>query len=194
MKFFCFCRRKSCDKDADPVHPEMQENMDSVVQPCDGKRSASSADILDSEGTQSAAKIARFELDVSTSNAWDLPISMVEYLNKYMHIHIPDKDIKEKTQVLDNYIQELLTENKRTLTSTHEKSLKAVQEKVLHILGPLSRLLLIIENQKLSSSGYWDEEVKEMSAISSLFEQTMLLIGQAFHSVTYYRRQNILSK
>ena len=148
MKFFHFCRRKSCGKDADPVHPGMQENMDTVVQPCDGKRSASSAGIIDSEGTKSAAKIARFELDVSTSNAWDLPISMVEYLNKYMHIHIPDKDIKEKIlkdnpvpanvkepKVLDNYIKELLTENKRTLASTHEKSLKAVQEKkVLHIL------------------------------------------------------------
>ena len=170
MTFFRFCRRKSCGKDADPVHPEMQENMDTVVQPCDGKRSASSAGIIDSEGTKSAAKIARFQLDVSTSNAWDLPISMVEYLNKYMHIHIPDKDIKEKIlkdnpvpanvkepQVLDNYIKELLTENKRTLASTHEKSLKAVQEKkVLHIL------------------------IQEMTAISSLFEQTTLLIGQVF--------------
>ena len=77
MKFFRFCRRKSCDKDADPVHSEMQENMDTVVQPCDGKRRARSAGIIDSEGTQSAANIARYELDVSTSNAWDLPISMV---------------------------------------------------------------------------------------------------------------------
>ena len=180
--------------------------MDTVVQPCDGKRSASSAGIVDSEGTQSAAKIARFELDVSTSNACDLPIRIVEYLNKYMHIHIPDKDIKKKIlkdnpvpanvkehQVLDNYIKELLTENKPTLTSTHEKSLKAVQEKVLHILGTLSRHWVMMENEKLSSSGCGDKEVQEMTAISSLFKETMLLIGQAFHSVTYYRRQNILS-
>ena len=61
MKFFRFCRRKSCDKEADPVHPEMQENMDTVVQPCDGKWSASSVGITDSEDTQSAAKITRFE-------------------------------------------------------------------------------------------------------------------------------------
>ena len=123
-----------------------------------------------------------------------------------MHIHIPDKNIKEnilkdnpvpanvkEPQVLDNYIKELLTENKRTLTSTHEKSLKAWQEKVLHILGPLSRLWMIMENKKLSSSGCEDQEVQEMTAISSLFEQTTLLIGQAFHSVTYYHWQNILS-
>ena len=184
----------------------MQENTDTVVQSCDGKRSASSSGIIHSEGTQSAAKIAKFELDVSTSNIWDLPISMAEYLNKHMHIHIPDKKIKEKIlkdnpvpgnvkepQVLHNYIKELLAENKRTLTSTHEKSLKAVQEKVLHILGPLSRLWMMMDNEKLSSSGCGGEEVQEMTAISSSFEQLMLLIGQAFYSVTYYRRHNILS-
>ena len=66
-------------------------------------------------------------------------------LDVYINICIPDKDIKEKilkenpvpanvkeSQVLYNYIKELLTENKRTLTSTHEKSLKEVQEKALH--------------------------------------------------------------
>ena len=104
-------------------------------------------------GSQRAAKIARFELDVSTSHVWDMPISMIEYLNKCTHIQISDKDMKEKIskdisvpanvkepQVLQNYIKEILTENKRILTSTHEKSLKEVQEKVLHILGTLSRL------------------------------------------------------
>ena len=70
-----------------------------------------------------------------------------------MHIQILDKDMKEniskdnsvpanvkELQVLQNYIKEILTENKWILTSTHEKSLKEVQEKVLHILGTLSRL------------------------------------------------------
>ena len=135
-----------------------------------------------------------------------MPISMIEYLNKCTHIQISDKDMKEKIskdisvpanvkepQVLQNYIKEILTENKRILTSTHEKSLKEVQEKVLHILGTLSRLWLIIENEMLSSSGCGYEDLQEMAAISRLFEQTMPLIGQAFHSVNYYRRQNILT-
>ena len=174
-----------------------------VFQLYDGKRSGSSAGIIESEDSQSAAKIARFELDVTASNAWDLPSSMVEYLNKYMkfifHLRYKRKKFKElkdnpvranvrKAQVLDNYIKELLTENKLALKSTHEKSFKAVQEKVLHILGPLSRVWLIMENEKLSSSGCGDTEVQEMTPISSLFEQKMLLIGQAFYSVTYYRR------
>ena len=62
MKFFRFCQRKSCDKDVDPVHPKMQVNVDTVVQPCDGKVSASSAATIESESSQSAAKIAIFEL------------------------------------------------------------------------------------------------------------------------------------
>ena len=95
MNFFRFCRGKACDKDADPVHPKTLENGDTVVQPFDGKQSGSSAGIIESEGSQSATKIARFVLDVIISNAWDLPSSMVEYLNKYINIHIPDKDIKE---------------------------------------------------------------------------------------------------
>ena len=52
---------------------------------------------------------------------------------------------------------------------------------------------MILENKKLYSLESADEEVQEMTAISSFFEQKMLLIGQEFHSVTFYRRQNILS-
>ena len=56
---------------------------------------------------------------------------MVDYLNKYIDIHIPDKDIKEnilkdnlvpanvkKPQFVDNYIKEYLTENKCTYIKT----------------------------------------------------------------------------
>ena len=56
INIFRFSRRKSCDKDADPVHPKMQENVDTLVQPCYGKQSASSAGIIESEGFQKAAK------------------------------------------------------------------------------------------------------------------------------------------
>ena len=95
----------------------MQGNMNRVVQPCDGKRSASSANIIETEGSQSAAKIVRFKLDVYTSNGWDLPIrvSMVEYLKKYMHIHILSKDIKEK--ILRAIQSLLMSSNPRSLTA-----------------------------------------------------------------------------
>ena len=52
-----------------------------------------------------------------------------------------------------------------------------VQEKSVTALEPLSRLWLIIENKKLSSTECDDEEDQEMIALSRLFEKTMLLIG-----------------
>ena len=50
-----------------------------------------------------------------------------------------------------------------------------------------------MENEKLSSVEFGDEKVQEIIVIYNLFEQTMLLIEQAFHSIPYYHRQNILS-
>ena len=70
-----------------------------MVQPCDGKRSAISADTNKSEGSQIETIIPRFELDVPTSNAWDVLISMSEYLDKFMHIPIPDKYIRKKFKI-----------------------------------------------------------------------------------------------
>ena len=208
MRFFRFCRSNTSDirNAQEPAQPTMVQETDTEVQPCDRKRSASAAGICNVEGSQDTPKIPRFELDAcSTSNAWDLPDCLAAYLKKYMHLHIPEKEIREKIlhenpipsnvrqpQVLDNYIRELLVEHKRTLTSTHEKSLKAVQEKILHILGPLSRLWVIMENEKISSASS-DEEFQELTMVSNLFEQTMLLVGQTFQSITYYRRHNILS-
>ena len=49
-----------------------------------------------------------------------------------------------------------------------------------------------MENEKISSASS-DEEFQELTMVSNLFEQTMLLVGQAFQSITYYRRHNILS-
>ena len=71
--------------------------------------------MIESEGSQSAAKIGKFEIDVSISNAWNFPISMVEYLNKCIHIHIPDKDIKEK--ILKDNPSLPMSRNPRFLTT-----------------------------------------------------------------------------
>ena len=146
MRFFRFCRSNTSDirNAQEPAQPKMVQETDTEVQPCDRKRSASAAGICNVEGSQDTPKIPRFELDAcSTSNAWDLPDCLAAYLKKYMHLHIPEKEIREilhenpipsnvrQLQVLDNYIRELLVEQKRTQTSTHEKSLKAVQEKIV---------------------------------------------------------------
>ena len=55
---------------------------------------------------------------LATNNAWDLYISMADYLNKYMNIHTPDKDIKENI-LKENPVQKIkrhCPENKKTLS------------------------------------------------------------------------------
>ena len=61
---------------------------------------------------------------------------LASYINKYMSIHVPEKDIREKIlqnnpvprnvkvcQRLDEYIKELLLENKESSTLYDEKVL-----------------------------------------------------------------------
>lgn len=78
------------------------------------------------------------------------------------------------------------------MTSTHETSLRAVHEKVFHVLGLLSGFWLIIKNETLSSAECGNEETQVLTTIFSLFEQIILLIRQAFHSNFYHHRQNIV--
>lgn len=137
------------------------------------------------------------EFDVPTSNAWDFPISLREYLNKYTYIHILDHDIREKNlkenpvsssvnipKILDNYMKELLIKIKQNTDINSSKFHRGSTRKSLPVLRPLSHLWLKMENEKLSLTESGDEEIQEMTAISSLFEQTMLLIGQISHSIS----------
>ena len=99
-----------------PVTPNTE------IQSSSGKRKQSR-----NEETELPAKYNRFELEgESISKGWDLSSGLASYLNKYMSIHLPEKDIREKIlqnnpvprnvkvcQRLGKYIKELLLENKK---------------------------------------------------------------------------------
>ena len=149
-----------------------------------------------------SAKKARFKLGVDAQDAtWDLPTGLLDYIHKYMSSHISDKDIKEnilsenpvpsnlkKIPELDSYIKVLLQDNSKYAALKSEKSFKAVHEKIHNVFGPLSRIWAVIDEERDRNPN--DEPLQEMS---SLFEQTILLLSQACNSVAYYRRENILS-
>ena len=99
----------------------------------------------------------------------------------------------KETQKLDGRIREHLSDNKKLPNLNQEKTLKGTQEKVASILGPLTRLWNIMEAEReaLPDSNN-DEATSGHMEIATLFEQSILLIGQAFNAVTYYRRLNIL--
>ena len=74
----------------------------------------------------------------------------------------------------------------------HEKILKGIQEKIVSVMAPLTKLWSFIEEEReLISSD--DEASDGHQEIASLFEQTILLVGHVFNSVVYQRRLNVLN-
>ena len=93
---------------------------------------------------------------------------------------------------LDEYIKELLSDSKKLSTLNQEKALKGTQDKVALILGPLTRLWSIMEAEREALPDD-DEAISGHMEIATLFEQSILLISQAFNATTYHRRLNILN-
>ena len=130
----------------------------------------------------------------SSNKTWELPAGLADYINRYMSHYINNKKVKEKilmenpvssnikgTPNLDNYIKELLLENKRKLILNHGETLKGIYDKVNHVFSHLLRLWSIMEEEKEAALQELSENNKDYSpvlVISSLFEQSILLLGQ----------------
>ena len=122
-----------------------------------------------------------------------------------MSIHIPEKDIREKIsqknpvprnakvcQRLDEYIKKRLLENKKSSTLYQEKILKGVQEEILSVLARQTKLWSFMEEER-ELIALDDEASDGHQGMASLFEQTILLVGQVFNSLAYQRRLNVLN-
>ena len=84
------------------------------TQSCGRKGRVSSAD-TDIDVLRNESKVPRFELDVPNDNVRNLPTDLADYLLKYVHLPVSDRDTREKilkdncvpcnireSQVLDN--------------------------------------------------------------------------------------------
>ena len=60
-------------------------------------------------------------------------------------------------------------------------------------MGPLTRLWNIMKAEQETFSDDDDEATSGHMEIATLFEQSILLLGQAFNAITYRRRLNILN-
>ena len=147
-------------------------------------------------------KRARFEINPTNNDSnWELSQNLVDYVHQHMQEHIPPRDLKEgimeinpiptnirKVPELDNYIKNTLQENTKHTTLKNERVLKNIQDQMVYILGPLSRLWAVVDQGRDMQPE--DEALTEMG---DLFEQTVLLTGQLFNTLSYHRRENILS-
>ena len=75
-----------------------------------------------------------------------------KYVKEAMLIKTPRPENLDRVKKLDDYLQELLKQKKRRQDIVIDNTLETVQEKVLDIMVPLSKLLVMIE-QVNSGSG-----------------------------------------
>ena len=187
-----------------PVAPQVQDDSSSSTETqWSGVKRHN--ETVDAEDHQPANKYQRFELESDDfENSWALPSGQATYVRKYIATHISPKDIKENilsvtpvpsniknSQNLDEYIKELLVENKKNNTLNQEKVLNGIQDQVVTILAPLSKLWSTME---LERNAVLEEELNEgHREMANLFEQTVLLTAQTYNSLAYQRRMNVLS-
>ena len=82
----------------------------------------------------------------------------------------------KRIQTLDEYIKELLSDNKKLSTlNLKKKTLKGTQEKVASISGPLTRLRHIVEAKWKALPGTDDEATSGHIEIAALLKQNILL-------------------
>ena len=111
---------------------------------------------------------------------WSLPQDMASYANDNSEKYIPEKDVKEAILIktprpenldpvkkLDDYLQEPLKQKKRPQDIAMDITLEKVQNKVLDIMGPLSKLWLMVE-QVNSGSGSGSSSTVEMDTVLEL--------------------------
>ena len=151
-------------------------------------------------------KFARYELDENhQENQWELKEDQAIYLNRYMVKHLSQKELKEKVAdeypaplniktvpTLDNHIKELLQEGQKMETLHTDKTLKAIQDSVASIFGPLCTLWAWMEDER--NEARQENLPDTLAEPSKVFDQCIILLAQTFSAISYQRRSAILSK
>jgi len=88
-----------------------------------------------------------------------------------------------KTQEIDIFINDVLVENNKNSTLHVDRLLKATQEKVLQILGPLTRLWEITDREKIYVDDEVPEEVEQFQKSSSKTVQFNGTVSLVYESI-----------
>ena len=99
-----------------------------------------------------------------------------------------------KTKYLDDFVKEMLEENRQRFTLQTDDSLEKIQQKVVNVFGPLSRAWYAVEYYASLEDDESQQETKiSVQDLSKTIDQTVLLLGQAFNAITYQCRLNTLT-
>ena len=150
-------------------------------------------------------KKGRFEpTETSTECSWNLDPTLTEYANKYMDNFVsnqtsvneimsfnPVPQNLKRRKILDPYLTELLTEQDKYICLNQDKPFGNLQQRIAFVYGHLTKIWTAMEAEKESYLA--DEgETNSQFELSKLFDQVILLLGQAMNSCSCIRRFNVL--
>ena len=101
----------------------------------------------------------------------------------------PVPEIMGGPKVIDDYLKEMLWEAKKSKELEQGQSLENIQQKVLNIMEPVSKLWVGVDEVKCSGKS-WQMSLQDLP---TAIDQTGVLVGQASQSITYYHRHNVLT-
>ena len=125
---------------------------------------------------------------------------MADYANHQFQCFVQEKDVEENLLVLqpvpenvrgvkklDDFVKSIMGQDAQVLKQ--DAIMEKFQQKILDVLGPLSRLWKGLEDIKNAPDDTVPVPVEDHI---KLIEQTVLLLGQASNSILYSRRFQIL--
>ena len=153
---------------------------------------SSSSDESVEEGN--STKSHRFQIiSKAESHKWDLPGEIADYVNHQFEYFIPEKDVEENLLILqpvhenvrgvkklDDFVKCIIGQSAQVLNQ--DATMEKFQQKILDVLGPLSRLWNGLEYIKNAPD---DTVPVSVEHHINLTEQTVLLLGQASNSILY---------
>ena len=87
-------------------------------------------------------------------------------------------------KTLDDFAKDILKDKKKQKDLDFDNVLEKIQGQNRSVMGPLSKIWTTVESARSSQEDSVEVDLKE---IQEFVEQTVLLVGQASNSVSYYR-------
>ena len=100
------------------------------------------------------------------------------------------KNLK-RGKTLDPYLRELLAEQDKCICLNQDKTLGNLQQRIAFVYGPQTKIWTAMEAEKESYLAE-EGEANPLFEMSKLFDQVVLLLGQAMNSCSYIRHFNVL--
>ena len=117
-------------------------------------------------------------------------VSNQTLINEIMSFNPVPENLK-RGKILDPYLRELLAEQDKYICLKQDKTLSNLQQRISFVYRPLTKIWTAMEAEKESYLAE-EGETNPLFEMSKLFDQIILLLGQAMDSCSYIRRFNVL--